>query len=124
MTKTILVVEDERALKAAVQLSLIKNGFDVLMASSATEAMNILKSDKQIDCVWLDHYLLGDDTGLDILYELKNSDDWKGIPVFAVTNSVGDDKVQSYELLGIEKYFVKSDSTLNQIISSIKETIE
>ena len=123
MTKTILVVEDEKALQAAVEINLKKSGFDVVSVSSAEGAIKALETNNKFDGVWLDHYLLGEETGLDLLCRMKTNKSWASLPVFAVTNSVGDDKVKSYELLGIEKYFVKSNSSLNQIINSIKEAV-
>ena len=123
MLKRVMVVEDERPLRVAAESNLEKNQFEVVTASTAEEAKEILESGIQIDAIWLDHYLLGDETGLDLLCKLRKNKSWQSIPVFAVTNSVGDDKVQSYQVLGIEKYFVKSNSTMNEIIGSIKEVL-
>lgn len=123
MNKTILVLEDDKSLSSAIKISLAKNNFNVLIASSVESAVEVLKSSESIDAVWLDHYLLGDKSGLDFMYELKSDEKWKNIPVFVVTNSVSDDKINSYNVLGIEKYFVKSDNSLAEIIGSIKNII-
>jgi CheY-like chemotaxis protein len=124
MTKTILVVEDEKGLQKAIETSLTKNGFDVVAVSSAHAAKTVLDSNQKVDAVWLDHYLLGNETGLDVLYDLRESKSRRDVPVFAVTNSVGDDKVASYELLGIEKYFIKSNTSLADIVGSVKEAVK
>ena len=123
MTKTILVVEDERALSEAIEKGLKKSSFNVITVSSASAAKEVLGSGTKIHGIWLDHYLLGKDTGLDLLYEIKGNNDWKNIPVFVVTNSVGDEKVATYELLSIEKYFVKSNNSLAEIVGSVKEVL-
>lgn len=123
MTKTILVLEDERSLRSAIESSLAKNGFSVLTATNVGDALDIICSAARIDAVWLDHYLLGDRNGLDFLRAIRSKDELRTVPVFVVTNSVSDDKVTTYEVLGIEKYFVKSNNSLSEIISSVKSVI-
>jgi len=123
MTKTILVVEDEKALSRAVKNSLEKNGFAVKTATTVEESLNIMKDSGDIDGVWLDHYLLGSLTGLDFLGELRANMKWAEIPVFVVTNSVDDDKRLDYELFGINKYFVKSNTSLVEIVNYVKEVV-
>lgn len=123
MNKTILVLEDDKGLSSAIKITLTKNDFNVLSANNVESAIEILKSSKSIDAVWLDHYLLGDKSGLDFMYELKSDKRWENVPVFVVTNSVSDDKINTYQVLGIEKYFVKSNNSLAEIIGSIKNSI-
>jgi two-component system chemotaxis response regulator CheY len=123
MNKTILVIEDEKSLSSAIESSLIKSDFSVLMANKVDDAIELLTSNPKVDAVWLDHYLLGNKNGLDFMHELKANKKWNNIPVFVVTNSVSDEKVDTYEVLGIEKYFVKSNNSLNDIIDTIKASI-
>ena len=123
MAKTILVVEDEKTLSFAIEESLERNNFKVIKTNTEEGAIQLLNKEKKIDAVWLDHYLLGKKTGLDFMHFLRQNEKWQNLPVFVVTNSVADDKIASYNIMGIEKYFVKSDSTLNDIIGSIKATI-
>ena len=123
MNKTILVIEDEKSLSSAIESSLIKSDFSVLMANKVDDAIELLTSNPKVDAVWLDHYLLGNKNGLDFMHELKANKKWNNIPVFVVTNSVSDEKVDTCEVLGIEKYFVKSNNSLNDIIDTIKASI-
>lgn len=123
MKKAILVVEDEKALGSAIKDSLEKNGYSVLRADRVIDALQLLESNPEVNAIWLDHYLLGDKTGLDFMHDIRRNKDWDNIRVFVVTNSVSDDKVENYEILGIEKYFVKSNSSLSDIIGTIKESI-
>lgn len=123
MKKTILVLEDELTLQTAIKSRLVKGGFSVLLANKVEDAIKLLKSPININGVWLDHYLLGSQNGLDFMVELNKNTKWKNIPVFVVTNSVSDDKIAAYEVLGIQKYFVKSNNSLADIVGSIKDTI-
>ncbi len=122
--KKILVVEDETSLRKAISISLRKQEYEVLMATSADEALNTLSATGSVDAIWLDHYLLNNETGLDFLKKMKDSSNWKNIPVFVVSNSVDDKKVNAYYLMGIEKYYVKAENSLDTIIDDIDQHFE
>jgi CheY-like chemotaxis protein len=120
MGQSILVVEDEAALRKAISISLRKKGYEVLMATSAEEALNSLSAAREgVDAIWLDHYLLNNETGMDFLKKMKSDEVYKTVPVFVVSNSVDDRKVQAYYLMGIEKYYIKAENSLDTIIDDI-----
>ncbi|MDO8572093.1 MAG: response regulator [bacterium] len=124
-TYTILVVEDEVPLLEAISRRLERNGFWVVTARSVDQAMNHLQDIEKVDIIWLDHYLLGGATGLEFLEKLKSSDSsWKNIPVFVVSNTAGADKVKTYMQLGVEKFFIKAEKRLDEIIDEIKKALE
>ncbi len=121
--KNILVVEDEISLQKAISTKLIKNNFNTFKARSVDEAMAHLTSQK-IDAIWLDHYLLGEESGLDFVARLKLSDsEWKNIPIFVVSNTASPDKVRSYISLGINSFFTKADYSLAQIIADLNKAL-
>lgn len=121
MKKTILVVEDERSLQAAIKAKLETNDFAVLTARTVARALEQLEEHKTVHAIWLDHYLLGGENGLEFVTALKSNDSgWKKFPVFVVSNTASDDKVSSYIQLGVEKYFTKSNFRLEDIIKEIK----
>lgn len=122
--KTVLVIEDERPLLEAIKIKLESNGFDVVTATSSTQGLNMLRDIPNIDAVWLDHYLSVNESGLDFLTEVKKSDAWKRIPVFAVTNTASAEHKYSYLELGVAKYYVKADMRLEEIAKDIKEFLE
>lgn len=117
----ILVVEDERPLSDAIRAKLENEGCDVVVARTVDQAINYLKDVSNINAIWLDHYLLGKENGLDFMAKIKSADSaWKHIPVFVVSNTASHDKVQSYMQLGVNKFYVKSDHRLDEIINDIK----
>lgn len=123
--KTILVVEDEQPLSRAITGELQKRGLHTVSARTADQALDYLKTLEKIDVVWLDHYLLGNRSGLELIAELKSENSqWKDIPVFVVSNSVTDEKIQTYIELGATKYFVKSTHRLNEIIDDVLKHYE
>lgn len=125
MNQTILVVEDERPLLEAIKIRLEHNGFTVKMARTTNEALSIINTAEptELDAVWLDHYLLGKEDGLDFVAKMKNMDAWKSTPIFVVSNTASADKVQSYLQFGVEKYYVKSQEKLETIINDIATAI-
>jgi len=123
--KTILVVEDERPLLEAVKAKLEKNNFVVVTARTVEQALNYMDELEKIDAIWLDHYLLGKENGLDFVTKLKAKDGkWAKIPIFVVSNTATPDKVQSYLKLGINKYYVKAEHRLDEIIAEIKASLD
>jgi len=121
---TILVVEDEKALSAAIQRKLELSGFEIKVANSVAGALEIIENNPSVKAIWLDHYLLGKEDGLDLAIRLKGDERYKNIPIFIVSNTASHDKVKSYIELGIEKYYTKSDFSLAEIIADISATIK
>lgn len=120
MAKKVLVVEDDQSLQDAIALKLKKEGIIPLVAKSCVEAIKVLTSEKNIDAVWLDHYLFGDCDGLAIVKRIRQEKKWSELPIFVVSNTIAPEKVQPYFDLGAEKYYVKSDYRLEEIIDDIK----
>lgn len=124
-SQTILVVEDNQTLLNAIQKKLRKNGFEVVVASTAQQAYDHLLKNSKINAIWLDHYLLGKEDGIDFVLKIKRNDSvWKNIPIFVVSNTVGPDKVEVYIRLGVVKYYTKAEILLDEIIADIKTFIQ
>jgi len=117
--KKILVIEDSESLSKAVIFKLRASGFKVLNARSYDEAVSCLKKNKNIKVIWLDHWLHGKKTGLDVLQYIKEQENLKDLPVFVVSSS-GDEWSGKYEELGVTKYFVKSDYLMGTILKEIQ----
>jgi DNA-binding response OmpR family regulator len=120
----ILLVEDERPLIEAIKSKLEKAGFNVVSATKVQQAIEYLKdSDFKISAVWLDHYLFGKKDGLDFMSELRNDLELNKIPVYVITNTGGGEKKQSYLKFGANKYYIKSDNRLDDIVMDIKNDL-
>jgi len=144
--KTILVIEDERALLDVVNNRLMKKGFGVIVArsvdqvfdasleenglgiitaTSIKQALEHLEGLEKIDAVWLDHNLIGKENGLDFIKKIKaNGGRWKKIPIFVVSNTERSDTIKSYLKLGISKYYIKSNHKLDEIIKDINSSLK
>lgn len=125
MNKQVLVIEDELPLSTVIKQKLESNGFMVTTARTAEQAMNYIDELQNIDVIWLDHYLLGKESGLDILAKLKaDGSKYQDIPVFVVSNTASEESVQSYMRLGATKYFVKAEHKLGEIVDDVIECIQ
>ena len=123
--KNILVVEDERPLLEAIKTKMEKAGFEVTTARTVEQALNYLTDLERVDAIWLDHYLLGKENGLDFVTQLKREGgEWSHIPIFVVSNTASPDKVQSYIRLGVNKYYVKAEHRLDEMIQEIETLLD
>jgi len=123
--KTILVIEDERPLAKVIGDKLEHAGFEVLTARTVEQGLEYIEEVSPIDAVWLDHYLLGDKTGLDFVAKLKSADSkWRNIPIFVVSNTASKDNLRSYIRLGVNKYSVKADHRLDEMTKEIKDYLD
>lgn len=122
--QTVLIVEDESTLSRVIASKLQKGGFATLTARSVKQAECYLDDGVKVDAIWLDHYLVGVESGLDLVVKLKApGSSWKKILIFVVTNTASSDKVKSYLALGINKYYIKAENRLDDIIAAIRKTL-
>jgi DNA-binding response OmpR family regulator len=132
--KTILVVEDERALLDIVNKRLEKKGFGVINARSVDQVFNAgvsleqvlahLEDLEKIDAIWLDHNLIGPENGIDFVKKIRaNGGRWKKLPIFVISNTESTETIKSYVKLGINKYYIKSNNKLDDIIKDIGSLI-
>lgn len=118
----VMVVEDEEPLLKAILAKMDRSGLSAHGVKSVAEAKKVVV-DEQPDLIWLDHYLFGEEDGLDLLKSLKAEEKTKNIPVFVVSNTCTNEKYHDYIELGVQKYFVKSSSRLEEIIDEAKKYI-
>lgn len=123
--KVILVIEDEERLSGVVKLKLEKNNFEVVTCRTVEQAKNYMNDLEKVDAVWLDHYLMGKENGLDFVAWCKEDDNAKAkkVPLFVVSNTATPDKVATYMKLGVREYFVKSNFRLDDIVCAIIKDI-
>jgi CheY-like chemotaxis protein len=79
----VLVVEDDINSQKLVK-TILKDSYTPLFAVSVKEARKTL-SEYEVDLVLLDLSLVGDEDGLDLVRYLRRSDQWKDLPVVALT---------------------------------------
>lgn len=118
--KKILIIEDEKPLAHALSLKLSHEGFDVVSTGSGEEALQYLLKEK-FDLVLTDLIIPGID-GFKILETIQEKK--IKVPVIVITNlNQEEDKKRVFDL-GAFSYFVKSNSTISEIVESIKNKIQ
>lgn len=116
----ILVVEDEENLLAVIKKGFERYGFSVLSARSVKQALSFLQRINDIKAIWLDHYLLGKETGLELLAKWKKQKRQNTAPpVFVVSNVSTLAERQIYNAFGVSRFFPKTSYTLSQIVEEI-----
>jgi len=121
--RRILILEDERQLAHAVHEAFIERGFTPTVVSTVRDGIQALENGGT-DVIWLDHYLLGSENGVDFVVKLKTHPEWRGIPIFVVSNTASAANVSSYIQLGATNYYTKSDYDILQIIQDIEYTLD
>lgn len=121
--KTVLVVEDELLLLKAIVLKLNLKNINTVAASSGKEALDYLSTtDKLPDAIWLDYYLTDMD-GLTMMHLMRKNHSLSNIPVIVVSNSATPEKIHNMQALGIKKYVLKAEYSLEDIIKILNDEI-
>jgi CheY-like chemotaxis protein len=117
----VMVVEDEELLLQAISKKLSVRGFEAVTCTSAKQALDYLSNLGELpDVIWLDYYLQ-DMNGLEFVKELRKIQEWSKIPVMVVSNSASDEKRNSMLALGVNKYVLKAQYRLEEIIDMISQ---
>ncbi|MFA6429174.1 MAG: response regulator [Patescibacteria group bacterium] len=114
--KKILVTEDEKPLAKALELKLLREGYDVTVAHDGEQALSLLEHEK-FDLVLLDLVMPKID-GFGVLTALQ--DRKSKTPVIVLTNLAQAEDVKRIHELGAKEYFIKSDIPLVELVQRIK----
>jgi DNA-binding response OmpR family regulator len=117
--KRILVLEDEKPLAHALELKLTKEGFEVVIVDNGNKGIELLSKEK-FDIVLSDLIIPGTD-GFGVLEMIR--DKKMKIPVVVMTNLNQEEDKKKAEDLGAQDFFVKSNSTVSQIVEGVKNKI-
>ncbi len=117
----VLVAEDDKFLVKAFAAKLVKDDFDVIIAGNGNEAVSKAKKNKP-DIILLD-LVMPQKNGFDALYELKQDEETKDIPVIITSNLSQEVDIKRGKDLGADDYLVKSDTPIQEIMAKIKQIL-
>jgi len=117
--KKILIAEDEELIAKTMAKKFALSGFEVKNAYNGQEALDLLAKEK-FDLMILDLMMPVMD-GFGVLTELKKRGD--KTPVIVATNLNQVEDVTRVFELGCTNYYVKADTTLDQIVEEARQTI-
>ncbi|MCC7312151.1 MAG: phosphate regulon transcriptional regulator PhoB [Sulfuritalea sp.] len=120
MSATILVVEDEPAIQALIEVNLRRAGHNVLLAADAETARQLVR-DALPDLVLLDWMLPGM-SGIDFARLLRGDARTRRLPIIMLTARAGErDKIDGLEL-GADDYVTKPFSP-RELVARIKAVL-
>jgi len=118
--QTILIVDDEQAIREMVDFALTRAGYRVVGAEDAGSALSVIAQSRP-DLILLD-WMLPDISGVDLARRLKKEELYQEIPIIMLTARVEEhDKVRGLEV-GADDYVTKPFST-RELVARIKAVL-
>ena len=116
MTQRVLIVDDEKPLARALELKLTHEGLDAKAVFNGADAVALLKSE-QFGLVLLDLVMPQED-GFKVLQDIQ--DMHLKTVVIVSSNLSQEEDIARAKSLGAIDYFIKSDTTLADIVQKVK----
>jgi two-component system, OmpR family, alkaline phosphatase synthesis response regulator PhoP len=120
--RRILLVEDDRFLRRACEISLRQRGFVVTTAADGEEALRKVRAELP-DLILLD-LLMPRMTGAEVLKALRAEEATREIRVLILSNSSREQDVEEIKALGVSGYFVKADLSLQKLGDMVARLLE
>jgi len=115
----ILIAEDEKPMAKALEIKLNKAGFETTVVFDGVSALNELKANKY-DLLLLDLMMPNKD-GFSVLNDITENK--IKVPVIVSTNLNQKEDIDKAMSLGAKDYFVKSDTTIAEVVEHIKKVL-
>lgn len=116
-----MVVEDEASLREIYSIRITAEGYDVVSAGDGEEALAVAVREKP-DLI-LSDVMMPKISGFDMLDILRSTPETAGIKVVMMTALSADDQRQRGERLGADRYLVKSQVGIEDVINVIHEVL-
>lgn len=117
----IMVVEDDASLREIYSIRITAEGYDVVSAGDGEEALAVAVREKP-DLI-LSDVMMPKISGFDMLDILRSTPETANIKVVMMTALSADDQRERGERLGANKYLVKSQVGIEDVINTIHEVL-
>lgn len=117
----IMVVEDDANLREIYSIRITAEGYDVVSAGDGEEALAVAVREKP-DLI-LSDVMMPKISGFDMLDILRSTPETAGIKVVMMTALSADDQRQRGERLGADRYLVKSQVGIEDVVNTIHEVL-
>ncbi len=118
----LLLVEDDNNLREIYEARLQAEGYEIVTAKDGEEALAVAKAERP-DLIISD-VMMPKISGFEMLDILKNTDGLKNVKVIMLTALGQSDDQQRADSLGADKYLIKSQVTLEDIVRVAHELLE
>ena len=116
-----MLVEDDKSLQEIYSIRLVAEGYDIARADDGEEALAKAVQEKP-DLIIAD-VMMPKISGFDMLDILRSQPETQNIKVIMMTALSSDDQRQRGEMLGAERYLVKSQVGIEDVINAVHEVL-
>ena len=120
MTK-IMLVEDDKSLREIYSIRLVAEGYNIVSAGDGEEALALAVQEKP-DLIVSD-VMMPKISGFDMLDILRSTPETSKIKVIMMTALSSDDQRMRGESLGADRYLVKSQVGIEDVINTVHEVL-
>lgn len=117
----VMVVEDDASLREIYSIRITAEGYDVVSASDGEEALAVAVREKP-DLI-LSDVMMPKISGFDMLDILRSTPETAKIKVIMMTALSAEDQRQRGERLGADRYLVKSQVGIEDVVNAIHEVL-
>ena len=117
----IMIVEDDFALREIYSIRLAAEGYTIVVAGDGEEALSVAVRERP-DLV-LSDVMMPKISGFDMLDILRSTPETKAIKVVMMTALSSDDQRKRGEELGADRYLVKSQVGIEDVVNVIHEVL-
>ena len=117
----VMVVEDDASLREIYSIRITAEGYDVVSAGDGEEALAVAVREKP-DLI-LSDVMMPKISGFDMLDILRSTPETANIKVIMMTALSAEDQRQRGERLGANRYLVKSQVGIEDVINTIHEVL-
>jgi CheY-like chemotaxis protein len=122
ISKTILIIEDDIALRTALTEKLFQEKYTTLSAQNGEEGLT-LALQKHPDLILLD-ILMPKMDGMNVMKKLREDEWGSSVPIFIFTNVDPNDHMLTNVMKDHPTYYIiKSNTTLEEIVEKIKDIL-
>lgn len=118
----LMLVEDDNNLREIYEARLQAEGYAIVSARDGEEALVVAKAEKP-DLIISD-VMMPKISGFEMLDILRNTDEMKGVKIIMLTALGQSDDQQRADRLGADRYLVKSQVTLEDIVKVTHELLQ
>ena len=117
----IMLVEDDKSLREIYSIRLVAEGYEVVSAGDGEEALAMVVKERP-DLV-LSDVMMPKISGFDMLDILRSTPETKDVKVIMMTALSSEDQRQRGENLGADKYLVKSQVGIEDVINAVHQVL-
>lgn len=120
--KIILIVEDEKSLREALNDKLTREGFTVFEAKDGEEGLEMSRKVRP-GLILLD-LLMPKMSGTEMAKKLREEEWGKNVKIIILTNLTEEEKVKRELENSVYEYIIKNDVRIDQVVEKVKRILE